>query len=85
MMHNYDAFPSIPAVGLQRGIDLCRDDAAFCQITLTSCLIGLVLVWSRFPVFVKKDVMVLHCFQDITICLVCTNLHGHSMSVVTAM
>jgi len=37
-MHNfYDALPSMPAVGLQRGMDLWGDDAAFCQITLTSC------------------------------------------------
>ena len=37
-MHNfYDALPSIPVVGLQRGIGLWGDNAAFCQITLTSC------------------------------------------------
>ena len=36
-MHNfYDALPSMPAVGLQRGMDLWGDDVAFCQITLTS-------------------------------------------------
>jgi len=29
--------PGMPAVGLQRGMDLWGDDAAFCQITLTSC------------------------------------------------
>ena len=27
-----------PAVRLQRGMDLWGDDAAFCQIILTSCL-----------------------------------------------
>jgi len=37
-MHNfYDALPSMPVVGLQRGMDLWGGDAAFCQITLTSC------------------------------------------------
>ena len=37
-MHNfYDALPSMPAVGLQRGMDLWGDNAAFCQITLTFC------------------------------------------------
>ena len=29
--------PAVPVVGLQRGMDLLGDDAAFCQITLTSC------------------------------------------------
>ena len=29
--------PAVPAVGLQRGMDLWGDDAVFCQITLTSC------------------------------------------------
>jgi len=37
-MHNfYDALPTMPAVDLQRGMDIWGDDAAFCQITLTSC------------------------------------------------
>ena len=39
-MHNfYDALPSMPTVDLQRGMDLWGDNVAFCQITLTSCLI----------------------------------------------
>ena len=32
------ACPGMSAVGLQRDMDLWGDDAAFCQITLTSCL-----------------------------------------------
>ena len=31
--------PAMPVVGLQRGMDLWGDDAAFCQITLTSCIV----------------------------------------------
>ena len=49
-MHNfYDALPSMPAVGLQRDMDLWVDDAAFCQITLTSCSNRVVSTWNSLP------------------------------------
>ena len=38
--------PAVPAVGLQRSMDLWGDDAAFFKITLTSCFYCFLVIIS---------------------------------------